>query len=637
MKLEIPAWPAAGEPLEISVAATAPVPEPVPIPTPTLKRYVGLNLPGPNEWDAGARGKIFSDVWRTARCIQGDPATGPSKWRVLTVSNNQVQSANWSTFGSKGAKIAGAYLLSYTGGGAVTVSNGTLTSTGRLTITDEARDVDVNFGQPVANIRMVREGEIGFVTSAFKKFVEPFSFIRFMDLQNTNIADAADWADRQKTLGADGLLDWAERPSDNGSYHRPNGISVEAIIRIANECNKDVWFCLPPTFTANYLQGLRTEIDKLKPGLLFYFEYANETWNYAYGFYQSGLVRDMAVAHVNAGKTPKIDNPVDNPYYYAARYCAMRTVEASQALGTRAIPILSSQYANPSFIADALNWTLRTYGNMQILGIACAPYIGGDGITVAEVQSKLNTDIAARATAGNNLAKWRGMADAYDVDLYGYEIGIDLGQGTSNLAAKIATAYDANMFVIVQQYLKSCYDYGGMAGTAWFNGVSTRNNWGPAWGLTDDVTDQSQPMYQGAVAFARIGRPRAGVHAEYFKDTAFTQPLGTRNIPLINHAWQSWSTGGMFARADVISTDAKDGSIRFTGKYVVQPNVVRLVAECEASDTAKLSTIGAFTGTTVAFTLDYVGRFGGNGTCWVRLMAEDAAGKRTLVTPECFA
>lgn len=625
-----------------AVTATGPV---VPVPVPPIATIpLGVNLPGMDDWNAGARAKIFVDVMKTARCIQGAvgadgwPA-GASKWRVLTTSNNQEQSLNWATSGSRQPKIAGVYALSWTGAATVTCSGGVLKNitagTADLEITSNSVDVDLNFSAPVKNIKLLRpgypRGTTQFVTNEFKAYCAPFRTIRFMDAMATNWADEADAAERFKSLGADKKLDWVERAPDNyATYNRPWGLSVEGAIRIANETKCNPWIPIPWCATDDMVSGLLAyEKANLDPALTAYHEWGNELWNYAYGFYHSGLFRDEAKANAAAGLVPKLANPADNDYYYSARYAVERTIDAAiiaRGLSMSNVKfIVSSQFANPSFIADALNWMLRSYPNppsYYLSGIACAPYIGASTGTVDQLVSALTADIATRSAADSKLMWWRAMADQNQLKLYMYEAGVDVGQGTTNLTNRIALGYDAKMEGVAKSYLESCYFDAGADSLMWFNAVCTRDKWG-IWGLTDDAADLAQPMYLGAKAFSSSPLPAGGVKMAVYKDTAFTTKLGELTTPLIAHRWQAWSTGGLWGRKDMTSTQAADGSIRFTGHFA---GPGKLIAECEANDSAALKVNADGT-----FTLDYVARFSGNGIAWVRLMSEDAAGKRTLV------
>jgi len=636
-----------GDSVKVEAVTIAPTPVPDP-PPPVATIPMGVNLPGMDDWNAGARAKIFVDVMKTARCIQGAVGadgwpTGSSKWRVLTTSNNQEQSLNWATSGSKQPKITGVYALSWTGAATVTCSGATIknylqvgtTGTADLEITSNSVDVDLNFSAPVKDIKLLRpgyqRGTTQFVTNEFKAYCAPFRTIRFMDAMATNWADEADAAERFKSLGADKKLDWAERAPDNyATYNRAWGLSVEGAIRIANETKCNPWIPIPWCATDDMVSGLLAyEKVNLDPALTAIHEWANENWNYAYGFYHSGLLRDEAKAYAAAGTAPKLANPPDNDYYYAMRYAALRIIRASEIAKSMGFSnvrfILSGQFANPSFTADPLNWALRTYPNppsYYLSGIACAPYIGASTGTVDQLVSALQADIATRSAADSKLMWWRAMADQNQLKLYMYEAGVDVGQGTTNLTNRIALGYDVRMEGVTKSYLESCYFDAGAESLMWFNAVCTRDKWG-IWGLTDDAADLTQPMYKGAAAFTSSPLPSGGVKMTVYKDTAFTTKLGELNTPLVAHRWQAWSTGGLWGRKDMISTQSADGSIRFTGRYT---GPGKLVAECEANDSATLK--ANVDGT---FTLDYVARFGGNGIAWVRLMSEDAAGKRTLV------
>jgi hypothetical protein len=471
------------------------------------------------------------------------------------------------------------------------------------------------------------------VTNEFKAFVAPFTTIRYMDAQMTNWADEFDAAARFASLGPDKRMDWNERPSAAyATYNTAWGLPIEAVVKVSNETGKDPWVCIPWCATDDYVTGLAIYLRaNLDPARTVYFEWGNELWNYAYGFYHSGLFRDEAVAYATAGTAPKLANPPDNPYYYSARYAAKRTIDAVKILrgqGLSPKAILSSQFANPSFVADALNWALRSYPDpprTYISGIAFAPYIGAGGASVDEILAGLNADIATRKANDSKLMNWRAMADAYGLGLYNYEAGIDLGQGTTGLTQKIAAAYDPRIKPVVGSYLDSCYANAGLSSLMWFNGVCTRDKWGPAWGLTDDAVDLLQPMYAGAKEYALTVAPTGGVTATFYKDANFATPLATAVVPLVNHRWQIWSTGGTYARKDLISTDARDSSIRFTGRYVGQGAIT---VECEPNDSASLTL------TRDKFQIDYKAIFAGNGIAWVRLVAGGAVVKQAQLLPQ---
>lgn len=619
-----------GDVLEVT-ATGASVPEPVP-PMPSSSGCLGLNLAGPDDWNSGARAKLFNDLWLTARCISGDPKTGPSVWRVLTSSN-----------GARWANIAGTYTLVPAGGGAVTAAGGSFFGN-VLTVASKDVDVDVKFSAPLTGIpKLLRDTQSTMTTTPeFRAFAKPFAFIRFMDLMVTNWADQPDALLRATALGSDGLMQWPERPSDAGPYHRPWGISIEAAIRICNECNVDMWLNLTHVASDQMFTGIAAELKaKLDPALSVYIEFSNETWNYAGGFYHSTLVKDMALQHIASGATPRIDTPTDNDWYYAQRYTLMRLRRAweiiSAQIGGRCRPIFASQFAS-GYFGNALMWSKRTFGNNDWLyGLACAPYIYADTGTVDQIIATLTTDYQSREKAGSKLAQMRALCDGHlkNNNLFFYEVGIDMGQGDTNLQNRLDASYDGRMAPLVAGFLTTNFLWGGVKGAAWFNGCSTHDKWGPAWGLTDDATDLAQPMYTGACAFARIGVPSGGITAQFFAKPDFTSPLETKVVPLINHAWVAWSTAPLHHGQNPTWTEGKDGSIRFTGKYRVRENIKGLAIEYEANDQAQLITSGTFTpGSLVDVTVNYVARFSGNGSCYIRLMEVYADGTKKLVTQE---
>lgn len=655
-----------------AVTVTAPVPEPVPGPTPTSNVSLGINLPGPDEWNTGARGKMFVDLRTTAREI------ATNRWRVLTSDDNDVYEGGVykGKFGSKNAKIAGTYLLSWTGAATVTASGATVKNidifknTADVVVASDTVNVDLQFSAPVT-FSLIRpgyaRGTTQTITNEFKAFVAPFSMLRFMNLQETNWAfgDEPLYATdtiagikkyiANRTKGFTGpsvtgkapvrlatglvdveltfpLMNWADRPKDAGTYHRQSGISYEAIVRTLNETGKDGWICLPPIFSDDFARGLANYIKANgNPNTKWKIEVGNENpWNDIATFGQAKAI--MAQADAAKATDPFIVNPTENAWYLGARFVLKRTKEASDIFKSvfgqaefdkRFEFILSGQNRNASYMGNALNWGLRKYGNLDgIHGIAFAPYIGASTGTVDDILNTLNADIATRYTPTSTLMIWRGVADAYGKKLYMYEGGMDFSQGVSNLTNRIAATYDPRMKATMRAYLESCYA-SGCESLMYFQGVGGRTQWGPAWPLTDDALDFAQPMYQGALEFVSQPVFKGGVKATFYKDTAFTTALATADLPVVAHRWEAWSTGPIYGRKELITTQAADGSIRFSGRYT-GPGT--LVVEYEANDTATLKTNADGT-----WILDYVARFGGNGIAWVRLMSEDAAGKRTLV------
>lgn len=633
----------------LSRTYTAPVVDP----GPTVNMPLGVNLPGPDDWNGNARLKLPVDCMRLARVIQGNPATGSSKYRVLTTSNRLADyTDSGSHYGSVLPDITGTYLLDCDGGGTVTASGAAVQNvvtvsghtTAEIVISSNEIDLDLNFSAAVSNVTLLRpgyaRGTTQLTTNEFQDFIAPFSCIRFMNLQNTNWADGAEASVRMGYL-AGSERQWNERPSASGTWNRDWGISVEAIVQICNECSKDGWLCFSHVDSTDFVQNCLAYIDEnLNADLHMYIEWSNETWNYAYGFYQSGDFASDAVAYAASGASPVLASPIDNQYYYSARYSFKKMYDASAYARTltggidRIRPVVASQYANPSFISDGLNWAKRKYTeapSYYLYGIAFAPYVGAGTGTAAQIISDIIADFEDRLTwaDGGKLGWWRGIASSCNFSLLMYESGIDMGQGTTNLTNKISAAYDADMQELILDYYNSCYSHGVELGCH-FLGVCTRDKYGPAWGLTDDVLDLEQAMYLGALDFVAQEFIEGGLIAEFYDNTNFTTLLQTIEVPVVSQRHQAWSTTPPCVTAGTESTAPNNQSVRYSGKYTVQPGIVSLVAECDTGDTANLTVGTPFSGD-VDVDLDYVASFSGNGISYIRLMQVDGSANRTMV------
>lgn len=681
----------------VTVTAPAPVPEPTPQP-PAATIPLGVNLAGPNDWDMSAFTRISPDLMTFAREIAAN------RWRVLTAGDISVQyePGKWSTFGSKYPKVSSdkPYLLSYDGAYGVTASGGTIKNwvnangkvTAELYISSDTVNVDLQFAGPATNIVLLRpgypRGTTQAVTDEFKAWVAPFAYIRYMDVQCTNwhFPDAPSYAKDAKqgvveyfamrNKGMTGpsfvasipyaqdpitkqklyvdtplyTMFWKDRPSDTAqTFHRVHGVSPEWIVRVANETKKDIWYCLPPTFTNDYAAGLAQLFrDKLDPGINVYLEYGNEMpWNDIPKFGQAQVV--IALAKEFLKTNPNLNPDNQNEWYMGTRYVLMRTIQAASAFkdvfgaadfDKRIHPIFASQHTNPGYAGNAMLWGLK-YSDLSLLeGLAIAPYVATSTGTIPEMQTKVRGDFQKRYEPMSWQSQWLGIAAAYSpymktkrAKLYSYECGFDLGQGIPNLANRIGFAHDANTEPLTRDYLASMYFGGGMESVAWFNGISSRGPYTPAWGLTHDPTAIDEPMYRGARAFVAQPAISGGVKATFYKDTTFTTVLAESTVPMVFMSYEAWKIGSVVGRTDVsglLYTRVIDGAIRFAGRYT---GPGKLVVEKDKNDVANLTVSGD------QFTLDYIARFDkwaagsndGSGIAWVRLMSEDAAGKRTLV------
>ena len=109
--------------------------------------------------------------------------------------------------------------------------------------------------------------------------LQPFSYIRMVEWNNTINSTQVNWSDRvtQNYFTACG----------------PDGTSYEDIIALANESNTDLWINVPAMATNAYITSLAQLIDQdLNPNLTVYVEYSNETWNNSFEEYNQVLAAD---------------------------------------------------------------------------------------------------------------------------------------------------------------------------------------------------------------------------------------------------------------------------------------------------------------------------------------------------------
>jgi len=115
----------------------------------------------------------------------------------------------------------------------------------------------------------------------FLQLLAPFDVIRFMGMQETNTSEIVTWSDRRTAAAA------RQGSGPGGSPSEPlvNGLSLELMVQLANDLDADPWFNMPHMaddgFVANFATYVR---DHLEPGRKVYVEWANEVWNFGWGF-----------------------------------------------------------------------------------------------------------------------------------------------------------------------------------------------------------------------------------------------------------------------------------------------------------------------------------------------------------------
>jgi hypothetical protein len=265
-----------------------------------------------------------------------------------------------------------------------------------LTFTNSRRTAASATNSGVTNVKCMRPVTAGSSTSypTSKLFTDQFGDVmwmfrgaRFMDFTATNGKLAEDrWSERVLPTHPSQSPD-----ADTDGYGwQGKGSAWEYVVLIANEFDVDPWICVPVAADADYITKL-AQLFKfgsdgihpytsaqanpvwppLKPGRALYVEYANELWNFAGAFSQSGWNRDQAAAEAAAEQILDYDGD-QNEYYWAWRRVGKRTVEISNifrsvfgdaAMMTTVRPVLEWQQGNGQATATQAFGFLDGYYN----------------------------------------------------------------------------------------------------------------------------------------------------------------------------------------------------------------------------------------------------------------------------------
>jgi hypothetical protein len=196
----------------------------------------------------------------------------------------------------------------------------------------------------------------------FLERLGPFDTLRFMGMQETNTSEIVSWSQRRDAT------DSRQGSGPEGTPSEPivNGISLEYMVQLANDLDADPWFNMPhmadDTFVRNFATYVR---DHLEPGRTAYVEWANELWNFGWGFEASAWVAERAQAE-------NLD-PDDGQWIVTGReakrdFDIWSDVFAGQ--GERIVRVAAGQAAN-SWIVEQV--TAHMGGAFD--AIALAPYI----------------------------------------------------------------------------------------------------------------------------------------------------------------------------------------------------------------------------------------------------------------------
>ncbi|MBM4022038.1 MAG: hypothetical protein FJ284_07335 [Planctomycetes bacterium] len=466
---------------------------------------VGMNLENVVDWSPAW---TFTDAFQASRpwiAHAVDEETGVLTWDVgearplpLDAAGNVTALETWSDAGRSlrhaagtlmfreigGAYAAGTYRAEWVGSGTVSFGfDARLIASGespggvhwadlgvtpsdagiylRIDATspsDPVRDIHVWMpdwqGRRFAGERWTPGASFSPFHPLFLKRLAAFDVIRFMGMQETNSSDIVTWSDRRTASAAR----QGSGPGGTPSEPMVNGMSLEYMVQLANDLDADPWFNMPPMaddgFVATFATYVRTHLE---PGRKVYVEWANEVWNFGWGFEASQWVAEQLSLPGNAdldhwqvaGREAKRDLDIWSEAFAGQMHRLVRV-----AAGWAAVDWVTDRIAES--MAGAFD------------AIAIAPYItptdaqrdaSTAATTVDRVLADTRGNIAASVewvTAHARLARGWSTSLGREIALVAYEGGPHLdGRGAAYQPAFYAATNDPRMGDIYREYLQA--------------------------------------------------------------------------------------------------------------------------------------------------------------------------------------
>lgn len=576
---------------------------------------VGMNLENVVDWSPAW---TFTDAFQASRpwiAHAIDQETGGLVWDVgdsrplaLDADGNVTSLSTWSEGGRSfrqaagtlmfrelgGAYAAGTYRAEWRGTGTVTfgfdarVAAAGRTSEGihwadlevtpsdagialRIDATDASdpvRDIHVWMpdwqGRRFAGERWTPAATFSPFHPLFLERLAPFDVIRFMGMQETNTSDVVTWSDRRTAAAV------RQGSGPQGSPSEPivNGMSVEYMVRLANDLDADPWFNMPHLADDAFVQQFATYVrDHLEPGRKAYVEWANEVWNFGAGFEAAPWVADRLTLPENAG----LD------HWQVAGREAKRDLD----IWSRVFAGQESRLVRVAAGWAAVDWvTNRIVESMtgEFDAIAIAPYITptdaqrdsyASGTTVEQVLADTRANIATSVgwvAAHERLAADWSARLGRPIGLVAYEGGPHLdGRGAAYQPAFHAATNDPRMGDISRDYLRALDAAGlDLYVDFQFTGAAGATPWGDFAKLHRmDEPLSSAHRYRAVVAAAdgslwTAPPPPPGPPSLSIADAALVEGhLGRRWMTFtitLSHAWSrpvsvAWATGNGTASA----------------------------------------------------------------------------------------
>jgi hypothetical protein len=295
----------------------------------------------------------------------------------------------------------------------------------------------------------------------FLERLAPFTTLRFMGMQETNTSDIASWSQRRDAG------DIRQGSGAEGTPSEPvaNGISLEYMVELANELDADPWFNMPyladDTFVRNFAAYVR---DHLEADRKVYVEWANEVWNFGWGFEASAWVARQAAAEnldpdygqwIVTAREAKRDFDIWSDVFNERQNLQLVRVAAGQAANSWIVEQIASRMAG-SFDAIALAPYI-TYTDEQR-----ASYTSSTTVDRILADAWTNVATAVQWTREHTALAARLSADlGRPIQVVAYEGGPHLdGRGAPYQNAFYAATNDPRMGDVYRAYLKGLDEAG---------------------------------------------------------------------------------------------------------------------------------------------------------------------------------
>ena len=451
----------------------------------------------------------------------------------------------WNSFPDFAVQNSGIYILQYEGEGSINIGGEARvisSEPGRIVIENpehgqfmlDIRETDPQgTGDYIRNITLVAEEHLALYEAGaiynpqWLDLVADSRDFRFMGWMKTNSSD---------------IKTWDNRPTPD-QPHLGNGVSVEDMVRLANETGTDPWFTISHLADEEYIRKFAEYVrDNLDPSLTVRVEYSNEVWNWAFDQTHWMLKQSQSEWGVNAHHDFHAKKAVETALIWEEVF----GVEA----GNRLINVLGTHTANPWTAGRLLNPTVWKENEPDryvepstvFEELAVTTYFGTETVSSEELRDELIAAIndpnidAIEFLAGKlldpdypssipDVANWlagnAAVADRYGLNLVAYEGGQHVhhsfavsGLTEADLAAindfMIEFVRSPEMGELYRELWDVWVQYGDGAAMQ-LGDVQAPNKWG-SWGLysslydstprsdlLEDLNATTDPWWDGAV------------------------------------------------------------------------------------------------------------------------------------------